>query len=45
VLDPGITNIQWDGTDTHGNKLPGGIYLYRLTSENKVETSRMVFIP
>ena len=44
VLDPGTPTIQWDGTDAGGNKLPGGIYLCRLTTENKVETNRMVLL-
>ena len=44
VLDPGTPAIQWDGTDAGGNKLPGGIYLCRLTTENKVETNRMVLL-
>ncbi len=44
VIEHCNTTIQWDGTDAHGNKLPGGIYLCRLTTENKVETNRMVLL-
>ena len=44
VFDPGTSMVQWDGTDAGGKKLPGGVYLYRLTTENKVETNRMVLI-
>jgi len=44
VLEPGTSTIQWDGTDANGNKLPGGIYLSRLISENFAETKRLIFI-
>ena len=42
VFEPGITTIQWDGTDAQGNRLPDGIYLCRMTSENKIEMKRLV---
>ncbi|MCX6304613.1 MAG: agmatine deiminase family protein [Bacteroidetes bacterium] len=44
VLEPGTTTVHWDGTGPGGSRLPGGIYLYRLTSENSAETRRMVLI-
>jgi len=44
MFEPGTSTLQWDGTDANGNKLPGGIYLYRLTSENSIETKRLIFI-
>ncbi|MDP1623469.1 MAG: agmatine deiminase family protein [Bacteroidales bacterium] len=42
VFGPGIATINWNGTDSHGNKLPGGIYLCRMISENKAETKRLI---
>jgi len=44
VLEPGETSVGWDGTDCRGNRLPGGIYLYRVITENGTETKRMVLI-
>ncbi len=44
VLEPGTTTIRWDGTDSHGKKLPGGVYFYRLITGNSTETKRMILI-
>ena len=44
VFEPGTITIQWDGTDYHGNKLPSGIYLYRLITESNIQTKRLIFI-
>ena len=42
TLEPGVRQIKWNGTDVSGNQLPGGIYLYRLTTGNNTITKRMV---
>ena len=42
VLEPGTRTIRWNGTDNRGHKLPGGIYLYRLTTGNSTETRKLV---
>ncbi|MEI6886167.1 MAG: agmatine deiminase family protein [Bacteroidota bacterium] len=34
----------WDGTDNTGNKVPAGIYLYRLTTEKETLVKRMILI-
>ncbi|MEI7661830.1 MAG: agmatine deiminase family protein [Bacteroidota bacterium] len=44
VAEPGTTAIRWDGTDRQGHKVPGGLYLYRLTTGKGTETRRMVLI-
>jgi len=44
VLEPGITTIRWNGTDSHDRKLPGGVYLYRLITKNATETRRLILI-
>jgi agmatine deiminase len=42
IFEPGTLHVQWDGNDSHGNKLPGGIYLCRFIGENSTETRRLV---
>ncbi|MEI6684009.1 MAG: agmatine deiminase family protein [Bacteroidota bacterium] len=44
ILEPGEIRVDWDGTDHLGNRLPGGVYLYRVITENGTETKRMVLI-
>lgn len=39
-----IQKVTWNGTDDHGDLLPGGIYLCRVTSGEKTITCRMVLI-
>jgi len=47
---PGFKQITWQATDTHGNKVPAGIYIYKLTAisheTNKVfsKSMKMVFL-
>ena len=44
VLDPGRLTVKWDGTDNRGIKLPGGVYLSRLTTQSRSETGRIILI-
>jgi agmatine deiminase len=44
VYPSGAHAFTWDVRDSDGNKVLPGIYFYRLASENKVETKRMVVI-
>ncbi len=40
-----LKDVIWDGTDNNGNKLPTGIYFYRLVSNDFVsETKKIVLI-
>ncbi|MEL7006804.1 MAG: T9SS type A sorting domain-containing protein, partial [Bacteroidota bacterium] len=41
---PGEYTVEWDGRDESGNKLPTGIYFYRLTQDDVSVTKRLVFI-
>jgi len=40
----GTYRVVWDGTDDSGNQMPSGIYLYRLTLDQIVNTRRMVLV-
>ncbi|MEI6435766.1 MAG: agmatine deiminase family protein [Bacteroidota bacterium] len=44
VFEPGQCAVTWNGDDRNGNKLPSGIYFYRLTGENQTSTKRLVLI-
>ncbi len=39
-----IDEVQWDGTDNNGNKLPTGIYLYRLVSNDFVSKTKKIVL-
>ncbi len=45
---PGFKQINWQATDTHGNKVPAGIYIYKLTATshetNKVFSKSMKMV-
>ena len=42
---PGIHGATWDGTDSDGRSVPGGIYFYRLDmGENRSITKRMALV-
>jgi hypothetical protein len=40
----GNNTLTWEGTDTRGNRVPSGVYLYRVTTSNQVETRRMTLV-
>jgi hypothetical protein len=46
VLDrqctPGLTTVNWDGTDTSGKNLPSGVYFVRLETANCSITKKIV---
>jgi len=42
-LSPGYYQVNWDGTDTSGNKIASGIYIYILKAGSKRLTSKMLF--
>jgi hypothetical protein len=40
----GIYTISWDGNDLHGQKVSSGIYFYRLLTDDKTATRKLVFL-
>jgi len=40
-LSPGTYSFAWDGRDEHGNAVPSGIYLYRLTTGENFESVQL----
>jgi hypothetical protein len=43
-LSGGRYQYVWDGTDQHGNLVPGGLYFYRLSTPTQVFTGQMTYI-
>ena len=41
---PGKRSVDWDGCDANGNKVASGVYLYRVRSDSKVVTKKMILL-
>ena len=41
---PGKYKVTWDSKDKVGNKVPSGIYFYRLSTPTKIQTNRMILL-
>jgi hypothetical protein len=44
VKSAGHYRVQWNSLDQHGNPVPSGVYVYRLTCGNHVEQKKMILI-
>jgi len=44
VMAPGIHEVTWDGTDSFGNEVASGIYLYKLETVGQVRVKRMLLL-
>ena len=42
--EPGLKIISWEGKDDRGLNVPTGIYFYRLTAQDFVDTKKMVYL-
>ncbi|MDI3504587.1 MAG: hypothetical protein PWP64_1523 [Candidatus Cloacimonadota bacterium] len=43
-VNEGITNLQWNGRDSKGNSCGSGIYFYKLSTDSKNQTKKMVIV-
>ena len=43
-LQTGRYRVSWEGRDTGGQSVSSGIYFYRLSSENRVESRKMTLV-
>lgn len=43
-MRPGDYRIEWDATDASGSRVATGIYLYRLSVGDRVESKKMLFL-
>lgn len=41
---PGKYTVKWDGTDDSGGKAASGVYFYRVTSKEKLQTRKMILL-
>ena len=44
VLSDGLNEFVWDGTDTKGNPVSSGVYLYRIEAGERTITKKMVLL-
>jgi len=44
VLPAGTTRIVWDATNTYGEPVSSGVYLYRLRTNHAIQTKKMLLI-
>jgi Big-like domain-containing protein/flagellar hook capping protein FlgD len=42
ILEPGLHQLKWTGTDAAGRAVPAGLYFVRLSSEGRSQTSRLL---
>jgi flagellar hook assembly protein FlgD len=44
-MDAGDHEVRWDGKDDRGNRLPAGVYSYRIQSGGSSVARRLVLLP
>jgi flagellar hook assembly protein FlgD len=43
-IDPGVKNLEWDGTDMHNQRVASGVYICRMQSETGVRESHKILV-
>ena len=44
LWEAGTYSVRWDGRDDHGREQASGVYLYRLTNDEQVETRKLILL-
>ncbi|MBN1996212.1 T9SS type A sorting domain-containing protein [candidate division KSB1 bacterium] len=44
VKQAGKHTVQWNGTDAEGNPVASGVYLYRMSSDSRIEARKMMLL-
>ena len=44
IQEPGVHQVEWDGTDASGVPVASGVYLYRLQTAGQVQVQRMLLM-
>jgi hypothetical protein len=44
VIGSGVSEFEWDGRNESGNQVASGVYFYRLSQKDHVQTRRMVLL-
>jgi len=44
VQEPGYKKLIWDGKDAQGQRVPAGVYLYRLQAGDFAQTRKLVVL-
>ena len=44
MVDGGVHNVVWNGTDINGEMVSAGVYIYALESAEMVVTKKMIFM-
>ena len=44
IQGKGVYTIEWDGTNHNNVQVAGGVYFYRLITENYIQTRKMILI-
>jgi len=41
---PGLKTVRWDATDSHGNMVSAGVYLYKIQAGSFSQTKKMILL-
>ncbi len=44
IKPAGLYQTQWDGTNSHGNTVATGVYMYRIETSNYIKTKKMLLV-
>jgi len=44
VEDPGEKSVQWQGTDSNGNPVTSGVYIYQITAGSCIDARKMILV-